>query len=234
MPAPGTMASKTQQRAFSAPWQSADPSGDGNGSQKSFLMGQKWASPFSKIGTQKEAEMDMQKSSLQYSQGSQQIASKLLQNFQVAPYPSMVSSPDSLGVGSKQSEQFQEKLDALCEKVDNLVKKIDESDKYCAARAHVSQQIVMRRLESQLARQMASQAFLDGVARKVCHYMRRKSRDANDALPERKKQKNDTGVGRDKVTSVNSKMWTSSKHTASPKEQVMPSSIGESRYSNSV
>lgn len=164
-----------------------------------------------------------------------QIASKLLQNFQVAPYPSMVSSPDSHGVGSKQSEQFQEKLDALCEKVDNLVKKIDESEKYCAARAHVSQQIVMRRLESQLARQMASHAFLDGVARKVCHYMRRKSRDANDALPERKKQKkNGTGVGRAKVTSVNSKMWASSKHTASPKERVMPSSMGESRYSNSV
>lgn len=73
MPAPGAVASKTQQRAFSAPWQSANPSGDGNESQKSFLMGQKWASPFSRIGTQKEAEMDMPKSSLQCSQGSQQV-----------------------------------------------------------------------------------------------------------------------------------------------------------------
>lgn len=67
------LASKTQQRAFSAPWQTTNHSGDGigNESQKSFVMAQKWASPFSRAGTQKEAEVEMPKSSLQYSQGSQ-------------------------------------------------------------------------------------------------------------------------------------------------------------------
>lgn len=151
----------------------------------------------------------------------------------------MVASPDSHGVGSKQAEQIQEKLDALCEKIDNLVKKIDESEKHCAARANMSQQILIRRLESRMARQMASHAFLNGVANKVSHYMLRKDRDATDPLPERKEQvKNDDDdddACRDKVTSLSSRMWISSTHTASPKkkQRVTPSSPGISR-SNSV
>ncbi len=154
-----------------------------------------------------------------------------MQNFQVAPYPPMVASPDLVGIGKQESEQILEKLDALHGRIDDLCTKIDESEKYCAARAQVSQQILVRRLESRMARRMADHAFLDGIAKRVCHYMHENMKPfVYDTSKERMMARMD-----DKVTSLNSRMVVSTKHAHEnprKKQRVRGSSLGVSHSNN--